>query len=369
MKKLFFIFLSLFLLFACNSQSNRRNSFYYTPEVRDDWETSIPQEEGIDPQLVEDLYINASELPGIYSLLVIKNGKLIGEAYFNGGSISKKSNMNSATKSFTSALAGIALEQGILESVDQKAIDFFPELEDQIQDPRKREITLEQLLQMRAGFPWEESTPELFALLYHGFKPSNFAEIPLSWDPGSRHKYSNLSSHFVGIMISRAAGTDLRSFAEENLLDPLGIHPGEWIQDWEGYYLAYGGCFMTARDMARFGQLYLDDGVYQGEQLLPSSWIDQSLQAYSNRAWNYRVGRNFRDIRYGYQWWKVRAGNYDYNLAWGHGGQQIALVRDLNLMVVVNAEPLLGEHGSNSWRQEKDHLNLVADFIASLPKE
>lgn len=369
MKKIIFAIVSFILLFSCYSESTPLNQVYYIPEQRDNWEVSTPQEEGLDPILLDRLYSEASELPAIYSVLVIKNGKLIGEAYFNGGSISKKSNMNSVTKSYTSALVGIALDQGILESLDLKAVDSFPELETRIQDPRKREITLEQLLQMRAGFPWEESSAELFELLYHGFKPSNFVEVPLSRDPGSQFKYSNLSSHFLGIILSRAAGTDLRNFAEENLLDPLGVSVGEWIQDWEGYYLGYAGCHVTARDMARFGQLYLDGGVYQGQQLVPSSWIDQSLQAYSERAWRYRVGRNFKDIRYGYQWWQIRAGKHDYNLAWGHGGQQIALVHDQNMLVVVQADPLLGQHGDGPWKQEKNHLNLVADFIASLPKE
>ena len=125
----------------------------------------------------------------------------------------------------------------------------------------------------------------------------------------------------------------------------------------------------TARDMAKFGQLYLDEGQYRGEQLIPAEWVRESLGIYSQDAWGYRVGCNWRDNGYGYQWWSVRAGDHRYNLAWGHGGQQIAVVRDLDMVVVVKADPLFGQHGDAPWKREKENLNLVADFIASLPGE
>ena len=95
--------------------------------------------------------------------------------------------------------------------------------------------------------------------------------------------------------------------------------------------------------------------------------MDASLQTYSEDAWPYRVGRNFNDIGYGYQWWSVRAGNHHYYLAWGHGGQQIALLYELGMVIVVTADPLVGQHGDSPWELEKANLNLVADFIKSLP--
>ncbi len=341
----------------------------YTPLPGDDWQVSTPEAQGLDPLPVAEMYYRAAQLETIYSLLVIKNGYLIAEDYFKAGSIDKKDRLQSVTKSYTSALVGIALEQGYLASVDQKMMDFFPELADQISDPRKNRITIREMLQMRAGYPWEESTAELFELLYTGFRPSTLVDVPLVRDPGSGVEYSNLTSHLLGIIVARATGTDLRSFAEEYLFSPLNVEAGEWIQDWEGYYNGHADLHLSARDMAKFGLLYLNKGEFQGKQVLSAQWVHDSLETYSDDAWPYRVGRNFNDIGYGYQWWSVRAGDHHYNLAWGHGGQQIALLDELNMVIVVTADPLVGQHGGGPWELEKANLNLVADFIAALPSE
>ena len=125
----------------------------YTPLPGDDWKVSTPAAQRLDPMLVAKLYYNADKLETIYSLLVIKNGYLIAEGYFNEGSVEQKDRLQSVTKSYTSALVGIALEQGYLSSVDQKMLDFFPEVADQITDSRKEQITIRDLLQMRAGYP------------------------------------------------------------------------------------------------------------------------------------------------------------------------------------------------------------------------
>jgi len=339
----------------------------YGPMPGEDWEISTPVEQSLDSTLVSELYFNAAKVETIYSLLVVKNGYLIAEKYFHEGSVDQKARLQSATKSFTSALVGIALYQGYLTSVDQKMMEFFPELADDIKDPRKNDITIQQLLQMRAGYPWEESTDELFELLYTGFRPSTLVDVPLVRNPGSRMQYSNLSSHLLAIIVARAAETDLKSFATEHLFTPLNIEPGEWITDWEGYYNGHGDLYLTARDMAKFGLLYMNNGVYNGERILPADWVEASLQTYSNDAWPYRIGRNYQDIGYCYQWWSARAGDHRFNFAWGHGGQQITLVDDLNMVIVVTADPLWGEHGGGPWRKEKANLNLVADFVNSLP--
>ncbi len=90
---------------------------------------------------------------------------------------------------------------------------------------------------------------------------------------------------------------------------------------------------------------------------------------YSEDAWSIRVGRNFKDAGYGYLWWSIRAGDHRYNLAWGHGGQQIALLDELDLVIVTTADPFYQEHNDQSWKHEKANLNMVADFIESLPSE
>jgi CubicO group peptidase (beta-lactamase class C family) len=354
-----------FLVGCCTARIEPVN---FTPAAGGDWPVSSPAEQGLDPKLVARLYSNATRVKTIHGLLVIKNGYLIAERYFGTGSIEEKARLQSVTKSLTSALVGIALEEGSLSSVDQRMMEFFPELADRITDPRKNRITIRNMLQMRAGFPWEESTAELFAMLYHGFRPSLLLEVPLASDPGTRMEYSNLTSHLLGIIVARATGTDLRTYAREHLFSPMDIHAGEWIRDWEGYYNGHADLHLRARDMARFGLLYLDHGVYRGAQLVPASWVRDSLQTYSENAWRYRVGRNFTDMGYGYQWWSARAGDHHFNFAWGHGGQQIALVEELGIVVVVTADPLVGQHGGGPWAREKENLNLVGDFISSLPE-
>ncbi len=341
----------------------------YTPLSGDDWEVSTPAEQGVDPELVAELYYNAADVETLKALLVVKNGKLIAEKYFHGGSVGQDERIQSVTKSYTSALTGIALEQGCLTSLDQKMMEFFPELTDRIRDPRKEQISIRQMLQMRAGYPWEESSGELFDLLYAGFRPSNLVDVPLVRDPGSDFDYSNLTAHLVGVVTARSCGTDLKSFAQEYLFGPLEVEVGEWITDWEGNYNGHGDLHFNARDMAKFGLLYLNEGSYKGNQIVPTDWVEESLRVYSEDAWGYRVGRNFKDIGYGYQWWSVTAGDYQYNLAWGHGGQQIAVVDGYDMVIVVKADPLFGDHGDTPWKREKENLNVVADFISSLPGE
>ena len=361
------VILALLNLTGCGPSAADLKAVDYTPLPRDDWEVSTPEEQGLDPELVAEFYLNAADVETIKSLLVVMNVNLIAEGYFNGGTVEQKTNVMSVAKSYTSALVGIALEQGCLASIDQKMMAFFPELADKITDPRKKQITIRDMLQIRAGYPYEESTEELFDLMYTGFRPSNLVDVPLIRDPGADFDYSNLTSHLLGVIVARACDTDLKSFAQEHLFSPLGAEVGFWQQDWEGNYLGYGDIDFTARDMAKFGLLYLNDGVYEGKQLVNSDWVEESLRIYTEDAFDYRVGSKFKDVGYGYQWWSVTADDHQYNLAWGHGGQQVVLLDEYDMVIVVQSDPLHGQLGDGPWKREKENLNLVADFIASLP--
>ena len=339
----------------------------YAPEDGDDWTVSTPAAHGLDPDAVAELYWHAWRLESIHGLVVVKDGELVAEEYFPGGRLEQKALIQSATKSFTGALVGIAIEEGCVAGLDEPMMTYFPELADRLDDPRKADITIEQLLQFRAGYAWEESSDELLADLYQGFRPSSLVDVPLARDPGTGWDYSNLSSHLLSIATSRGCDADLLDFANEHLFGPLGIEPGDWTQDWEGYRYGLGELHLRARDMARFGQLYLDGGVVDGEQVVPAAWIEDSWTAYTEGAWYSKVGDNFDRTAYGYQWWIIDAGPHTYYLAWGHGGQQIAVVPGLDLVIAVTADPLRGDHGGGGWGLEKANLNLVADFVAGLP--
>ena len=339
----------------------------YTPLAGDDWPVSTPEEQGLDPALVAELYYHADQLETLYGLLVVKNGHLIAEEYFNEGSVGQKARIQSATKSVTSALVGIALDRGCLSSVEQRMVEFYPDVADRITDPRKQQITIREMLQMRAGYPWEETHPDLWEGLLSGRYPRLVEEFPLTADPGTEFQYSNLTSNWLGIIVDRECGMHLRAYAEENLFSPLGVEPGTWGTDWDGHNNGCGDLHLAARDMAKFGLLYLNDGDWEGNQIIPADWVQDSLRTYSEDAWD-NIGR-FRDIGYGYQWWSARAGDQHVNFAWGHGGQLIVLVDELDMVLVTTADPFWLEHSDESWKHEKATISLVADFIASLPAE
>jgi CubicO group peptidase (beta-lactamase class C family) len=361
--------LILSMLVGCSPSTEALEAVDYTPLQRDDWEISTPEEQGLDPNLVAELYYNAAELETIYSLLVIKNGYLIAEDYFNEGSVDQKDRLQSVTKSYTSALIGVALEQGCLSSVDQKMLDFFPEVALKITDPRKEQITIRNLLKMRAGYPSEEDDPALWDGLLSGYYPPLIEEFPLVSDPGTRFHYSNLTSNWLGIIIDRACGMNLKSYAEEHLFSPLDVKAGEWGQDAEGHNNGCGDLHLKARDAAKFGLLYLNDGVYKGNQIIPADWVHDSLQTYSvNEAFVKKVGY-FRDIGYGYQWWSANAGEHHVNFAWGHGGQLIVLLDEFDMVIVTTSYPFWMEHSDQSWKHEKAIITMVSEFINSLPSE
>lgn len=361
--------LTFVLLTACSPSDVELASVDYAPLPREDWQVSTPEEQGLAPELVAELYLNAAELETLYSLLVIKDGYLIAEDYFNGGSIGQATLIQSASKSYISALVGIAIEQGCLSSIEQKMIEFFPDVADQIVDPRKKQITIRQMLQMRTGYPDEETDPAFLEALYWGVYPKLIVEFPLVGDPGTGFNYSNLTYNWLAILLARACGTDLKSYAQDNLFQPSNTTIGDWLQDRDGHYIGSGGIHVTARDAARFGLLFLNDGEYAGNQIIPADWVHDSLQTYSENAREYGWGFSFGTLGYGYGWWTASAGGHDFIFAWGHGGQLIVLLDELDMIIVTTADPFFGQHDDSSWAHEKATMNLVGEFIESLPTE
>jgi CubicO group peptidase (beta-lactamase class C family) len=362
-------------LVGCGPSAADLAAVDYTPLPEGDWKVSTPEEQGLDPVLLDKLYHEAADLETLYGLLVIKNGVLIAEKYFNEGSIDQLSGRQSSTKSFTSALVGIALDQGCLQSVDQKMMDFFPEFADEITDPRKGQITMEHLLQMRGGYPDEEMTSNYFEIMFFQgnweFLP-HVVDFPLTSDPGTEFQYSNLTSHLLGVIVTRACRRDLESFAQEYLFSPMDAELHGWQVDDDGYNWGFGEIYLTARDMAKFGQMVLDGGVYDGQQIISEEWVEASLQRYSKkivRGWLTPRYGSFRDRGYGYQWWSSRVGKHHIYAAEGHGGNYIILLDDLDMVIVTTADPLHDMWDKDPWKYEGAVNQLVGRFIKSLPKE
>jgi CubicO group peptidase (beta-lactamase class C family) len=339
----------------------------YTPINNDDgWTISTAAEQGLDEEKLKTVYENAGELSNLYSLLIVRNDCLIGEAYFNGSGINSANRTASVTKSYTSALTGIAIREGFIQGVEQRMKAFFPEYAWNQMDPRKSQIHIRHMLQMRSGYPWEERTDYMDIL----FSTPNWLpfieQFPLLNDPGSEFGYSNFTAHMMAVIIARAVGTNLKDFAEIHLFDPLKVTVRYWPQDYNGYYYGSGDITFTARDMARFGLLYLHKGRYNGIQIIPENWVNDSFKIYSEITYGYEILDSIREIKYGYLWWSGRSGEHRFNFAWGNGGQLICVLDDLNMVIVTTAEHLGIQLGDNAWAQHKRVLELVGDFITSL---
>jgi CubicO group peptidase (beta-lactamase class C family) len=359
------IITSLFILSSCSE--NPAESISYVPlELNDGWKISTPEKEGVDSYKLRNVYEDAERLSNIYSLIIVKNGSLIGERYFNGQRWLDARPTASVTKSIISALAGICLRENILTSLDQKMMEFFLEIDWPSLDPRKSQITIRQILQMRSGYPWEEFSGDLSILISRSNWIPLLEEFQLNSDPGTQFGYSNLTAHMMAIILARAANTSLLSFAQAFLFNPLDVVPEFWPTDSLGYHFGSGDIELTPRQMAKFGLLYLNNGVVNGSQIIPSEWIDESLTPYSYNVYNGKILANFDLLDYGYMWWSSRVGDYQVHFAWGHGGQMIVLVSELNMVVVSTADHLPGQFGEAAWIKEKAVMELVGAFIASL---
>ena len=375
-KKILVIFLFTTLIFSFGLTSREENqriepekvtslteSAYYRFTDYDadpyDWPVSTPEAQGIDSRILSSAYDHAERLGFMYSLLVVRNGTLIGERYFNGKDKYYADHTCSTGKSYTSALVGIALRENYLTSLDQKMMDFFPEYRKPGLDPRKYDITIRHLLQMRAGYPHEESD-DFIESWYESPDMMEFAiEVPLATDIDQTFAYSSHSSHILSGIISKVTGMSTYEFAKYYLFDPLGVSVKRWDQDSLGYYFGFGWLWFSPRDMARFGYLYLKNGMVNGQQIIPAEWVEDSIQRYSeNASW---FKKHFQDFGYGYQWWLAQAGGYDVYFALGHGGQVIVNVPELDMVIVTTAHWEVS--GQESGIQINAVLNLISNFI------
>jgi CubicO group peptidase (beta-lactamase class C family) len=195
-----------FVLISCGTANeNNGDDINFNPvDINDGWDISTAAEQGLDTGRVYEMYQEASRISHLYSLIIVKNGSLVAEAYFNGKGFYDANSIASVTKSVVSTLAGIALDQHILTGVNQKITVFFPEIDWAAQDPGKSLITVQQILQMRSGYPWEEFEGYLDILLASNAWIPYLGEFPLTSDPGTRFGYSNFTAHMMGIILARA---------------------------------------------------------------------------------------------------------------------------------------------------------------------
>jgi CubicO group peptidase (beta-lactamase class C family) len=323
---------------------------------------STPEAQGLDPVELAAAYDAAGRIPRIYSMLVLRNGFLVSEQYFNGQSRVRRNPVASVTKSMVSALVGLALEDGLIPSLDSRMMDYFPEYDTGSLDPRKRSITIRQLLQMRAGYP-TDNIPSFYDSLFSSGNWLRFIiiEHPLETDPGSAWFYSSASAHVLSGILTKASDESVYRFARDRLFEPLGVPAPYWPRDPQGYAVGYGDTLCSARQLAIFGQIYLDGGVFNGVRVLSEEWIEESFRDYSSTP--YGDFGPYEDIRYGYLWWHAGVDGHDVHFAWGHGGNFIMIVPDLDMVVVTTAFNFAGDFTSSSWETEGAIFFLIAEQV------
>lgn len=300
----------------------------------EDWRTSTPEQQGMDSALlVQMLETIARDEMRLHSLIVLRHGTIVTEDYFSVFRQGVRHHLYSATKSFTSALVGIAIAEGAIAGVQERLVDLLPEVDTLTSDPRWEAVTLEDLLTMTSGIDWPESATSYRSsrnILMQMITNRNWVEFilrrPMVAEPGSRFNYSTADSHLLSAILDRATGTDARTFAGTHLLEPIGASGATWRADPQGITFGGGGIWLTPRDMARFGYLYLNRGRWGDRQIVPAEWVEASTTAQTSACCVASY--------YGYQWWVLGNGGY---AAVGYRGQRIFVYPRLDLVVVVTA--------------------------------
>jgi len=265
---------------------------------------------------------------GIHSVLIVRHGHVVTEKYFGPFEDSRRP-IYSCTKSFTSALVGIAIEEGYL-GIDQPVLDFFSERTLVNNDSRKQAITVEHLLTMSSGLDWPEwavpytSSANASVQMRQGKDWVKFVlDRPVREPPGSRFNYNSGGSHLLSAILQKATGVSAAAFARERLFEPLGISDLSWQPDPCDIIWGSSGIRMRPRDMARFGYLYLKGGDWEGQQVVPAGWVKASTVSHIEAGFG---------PGYGYQWWIDPEGIH-YS-ARGRGGQRIFVIPDRDMVVV-----------------------------------
>ncbi|WMJ89134.1 serine hydrolase domain-containing protein [Anaerocolumna sp. MB42-C2] len=296
-------------------------------------------------------------------LVVLKDGKIRYENYFNGYTAVNAVHVASVTKSIFSALIGIAIEKGYIKSIDKKVLDFFPDYDVSRDEKTIQSVTIRNMLTMTAPYKYKKEPYEQF------FASENWIKAALDLLGGKRQAgqftYSAIiGTHILSGIFVKATGQSVLDFAVENLFSPLEIHVEHsvilhdkeeqlaffkeknvsgWVADPQGINTAGWGLSLTPVDMAKIGQLYLDGGIWRDKQIIPAWWIKESTKEHS------RWGK----FAYGYLWWIIDDKEQIY-AAMGDGG---------NVIYVNTKKRMVISIACFFVRHAKDRLKLIKEYI------
>jgi CubicO group peptidase (beta-lactamase class C family) len=287
------------------------------------WRTTTPEEQGLDSaKLAEGLLAMQERNIEIDSLLLIRDGAVLLDAHFYPYDGEAPHNLASVTKSVMTTLIGIAVDQGKLQ-LDQPMVSFFPERTVANLNERKEHITIRHLASMVNGFEsgcLDGDEPTLDAMRAKEDWVQAALDRGMVREPGVVFCYDSPGMHLLSAILQQATGMTALDFARQNLFAPLGIHDVVWDSDPQGLSRGWGDLHLKPGDAAKIGYLWLNNGVWEGKQIVSASWVQDSVTAQS------RSGGD----DYGYGWW-VSEGSY---YAYGRGGQSVRVIPSLDAIVV-----------------------------------
>ena len=306
-----------------------------------EWSFDTPESQRMKSSELSALHATYDSFP-LLSAVIVRNGVVVDTYCKDGYDESSVFTLQSTSKSITGALVGISIEQGYIESVNVPLSEYFPELLS-VSDSRWSRITIRHLLTHTSGiasvdsplwYEWRESEDWLAYL---------FA-LPIYWEPGTYFDYSTGNTHLLSAVLERATGKPLGDYAQEVLFGPLDIVSAGVGLSPDGVGDGGNGISMTTLDLARFGLLYLNGGVWQDQQIVSANWVETSTTT--------QAVRSSDGSRYGYQWWVRSFDGHSAYVAQGHYGQYLIVVPDLSLLIAINSD----YEGSSSiyWRIASD---------------
>ncbi len=293
---------------------------------------------GLDQTLIDETVAAASAMEQLYSLTIVRYGEELEAHVFRGPSLDTPVNVKSVSKTIMSSLAGVALDKGMLEGVDQPIAPVLSDLIPDDADPRVQDITVDHLLTMRAGL--ERTSGRNYGRWVNSSDwTKNALNQPFVDAPGGRMLYSTGSYHLLSAVLTRATGESTLRLARDWLGDPLGIEIPPWTRAPEGVYMGGNNMALSPRALVKFGEMYRMGGLHGREAVIPAAWVEES--------WTARTRSPYSGHDYGYGWFIAEAQGYAVYYARGYGGQMVYVVPDLALTVVMTSnelEPGRGGH-------------------------
>ena len=327
------------------------------------WESSTPEEQGMDSATLTEIFEHVEEQhKDIHSLLVIRNGYIVLEVYYHPYTWDRKHIINSCTKSFLSALAGIAIDEGYIHDGNSRVLGYFSEYDIANNDELKKRIEIEHLLTMTSGIDWPQYGRNNISdrMVRSNDWISFILDRPMAAEPGSQSNYSNGDTHLLSAIIQETTGKTALEFGWEHLFRPLGISDVRWDYDPQGINIGSATMYIIPRDMAKLGYLYLSDGMWEGETIIPSTWVDLSFQSHT------KIETAGGAADYGYYWWIYpERGLYE---AWGGQGQRIGVFPDLNIVTVMTSDIPDDKPRSPFFSSIYDYITESAKSTNALPE-